>query len=134
MTESREYVRNIQTGDRGFIVERPDGAGKLVKFFKRDLGPHADNPLIPESLERFDKDTHVPDVDKRPLSRGTVGRMLYELDHALCTAIGIRTEKDWLLVPEQVRVKWCHGQGPKEPPVRRELFEMNFKYLSEFVK
>jgi hypothetical protein len=63
-----------------------------------------------------------------------VGRMLYEMDHALCTAIGIRTEKDWLLVPEAVRVKWCHGQGPTEPPVRVELFEMNYKYLSGFVK
>jgi hypothetical protein len=128
--EKREYVRSSQTGDRGYIVMRDLGDGNAVKCVRLDRGPHS------EQLERYNDQVWVPDVDKRPLARAAVGKMLWDLDHAFCAAIGIRTEKDWLLVPEEERVKWMHGSPLKslEPSARRKLYETNFRYLSEFVK
>lgn len=106
------WYRNIQTGDRGFLVKR---AGRdWVRL---------DRPNDPTAQQPFDAMKWRVDKEHRPLTSMACAQVAQAADAVLCRALGLydKAGKDWLSLGEKTRLSWMK-QGPKDPKIRRKLY------------
>jgi hypothetical protein len=121
--EQREYVRNAQTGDLGWIVRR---SGKpMVKL---------DRPNQ-EILRRYIPSEWVPEETQRPLAQIHAARVAFAADCELCRALGLplHAKRKWAELSEGERAMFTKN-GPEKPQARQVLFKSVMDGMSGFVR
>lgn len=110
--EERKFFRSSVDGERGYLIHREG-----VDYIKLDR-PNE------EVLRHYNNGQQwVPDVERRPLSKGQIAKVCFEADRELCRALGMydQTRKDWLDLSDKLRIAWMND-GPQKTPERKALW------------
>lgn len=119
----RELVRDVRTGDLGWFVRR--GGKKCVKLDR----PGQDIVRVYREAEWKAEESNAP------LARITAGRVAFEADRALCSALGLHAhaKRSWQTLGDAER-QLFGTRGPKQPSARVELHKAVMAALEPFVR
>lgn len=107
-------VQAINDGQRGVIVEHPDG-GLAVQL---DRGNHASSQQVLVPFRR-----HQWSAGEEPrLQLAQVGRVSYDADRALLIARGEYGVPEWQMLREGDRIAWIRTGPPASDGQRRGLY------------
>jgi hypothetical protein len=108
---ARVYLRNVQTGELGWLVRR--GGEPCVKLDRANQ----------DITRKYVKSEWQAEEAQRPLAAIHAARVAFEADKALCREIGLpaHAKRDWHALRDGERQMFC-GKGPKEPAIRVQLF------------
>lgn len=122
----RQYVRNAETGDRGYLIER-DGE-TLVRY---------DRPL--EVIERrYNAGEWVPVHDARPMTVMQASMVAFEADKKLCQLLGDwkASRRDWSKMRDVERIDWANGRWPTKQthPAREQLYAAIMATMKDYAQ
>lgn len=120
---SRVYLRNVQTGELGWLVRR--GGKSVVKLDRANQ----------EVTRRYLQSEWQAEAAQRPLAPIHAARIAFEADRALCRDIGLplHAKRDWGGLRDGERQLFIKN-GPKEPLVRKQLFEAIMSAMKPYVR
>jgi len=109
----RVYYRNIETGQRAYVVTRA-GLEKL----RVDHGPNSDIIVALNPIE------WTVDKDVRPINTVHLAQVAYEADRALCVRLSLHREAklEWRDLTDKERARFMKSGPGDSHPARARLF------------
>ena len=124
--EARVYYRNIDTGQRAYLVLR-EGQERL----RIDHGPNTD-VVVPLDPQRW-----TIDKEARPLNRAHLAEIAFVADRALCVRLARHVESRvmWRDLTEEQRASFIKD-GPRafgpQPAIRNDLYRAITRALEPY--
>lgn len=114
----RKYYRHSSTGDRGFIVEYPDGTIKMRYCRGESSNYQRDVDFSGQAQNRW-----ISDRQTLPAQPHQLGHLCFVADRELCRVIGLKRQADakWEDLRPETRRKWV-TDGPTVHPHRKRLW------------
>lgn len=120
MTKTKQRVRHIISGDKGWLEEDPDEPGKPA--VRMDRGGAVE-------YRRYRKGDWPPDKDHHPLSAYQFASIAFSADAEFMRTQSHGDAKDWHALDDATRIKWIE-KGPSNDPVRRRMYKALRKALA----
>lgn len=118
----RTWYRRATDGQRGYLVQRPDGR----EFIR------SDRPTDPTEYP-FSPTSWLIEDDYKPMTLMQAAQVAFEADRALCRFIGLpeRAREQWANLSPQKRILWMN-EGPARPELRWELYDATMQILRKY--